>query len=60
MRGYKATCRATGHTVIGSSSRNRSPLAVRGLRYGTRYSCSLRAKSRAGLGRVARVTIPRF
>jgi hypothetical protein len=60
VRGYKATCRATGHTVIASSSHNLSPLRVRGLHYGTKYACTLRAKSHAGLGKIARIGIPRF
>jgi hypothetical protein len=60
VRGYKATCRAGSHVVTASSSRNRSPLRVTGLYYGTRYACTLRAKSHAGLGKIARVTIPRF
>jgi hypothetical protein len=60
VRGYKASCRATGHTVIASSSHNLSPLRVRGLHYGTKYACTLRAKSHAGLGKIARIGIPRF
>jgi Fibronectin type III domain len=60
VRGYKATCRAGTHTVTASSSRNRSPLRVSGLYYGTRYACTLRAKSHAGPGKIARISIPRF
>jgi Fibronectin type III domain len=60
VRGYKATCRAGSHVVTASSSRNRSPLRVAGLYYGTRYACTLRAKSHAGLGKIARISISRF
>lgn len=62
IRGYKATCRYSSPTlrhhtwVIGSGS----PLIVRNLRPGLRYACTVRAMSRAGLGRIARVTMPRF
>jgi hypothetical protein len=61
IRGYKATCRYSSPTlrhhtwVIGSGS----PLVVRSLRPGLRYTCNVRARSRAGLGRIARVTMPR-
>ena len=54
VRGYTATCRSGSHVVHGSATS--SPLTVRGLRSG-RYACSVRAKSRAGLGRVASVAI---
>ena len=62
IRGYKATCRYSSPTlrhyswVIGPGS----PLVVRHLRPGLRYTCSVRAISRAGLGRIARVRMPRF
>jgi hypothetical protein len=62
IRGYKATCRYSSPTlrhhsfVIGPGS----PLIVRNLRPGLRYACTVRATSRAGLGRIARVTMPRF
>jgi hypothetical protein len=62
IRGYKATCRYSSPTlrhhswIIGPGS----PLIVRHLRPGLRYTCSVRAISRAGLGRIARVTMPRF
>lgn len=62
IRGYKATCRYSSPTlrhiswVIGPGS----PLTVRHLRPGLRYTCNVRAMSRAGLGRIARVTMPRF
>jgi len=55
VRGYQATCRSGGLTVRGSSFR--SPLRVTGLVPSRRYACSVRAKSRAGLGRIGRVTI---
>jgi hypothetical protein len=59
VRGYVAKCvSAGGHVVRGSSLD--SPLAVTGLFAGTRYTCSVRAKSRAGLGNAARDTMPRF
>jgi len=62
IRGYKATCRYSSPTlrhhswVIGPGS----PLIVRNLRPGLRYACNVRAMSRAGLGQIARVTMPRF
>ena len=56
VRGYQAVCRAGGHVVRGNAAG--SPVRVRGLR-DARYSCTLRAKSKAGLGRVARISIPR-
>jgi hypothetical protein len=62
IRGYKATCRYSSPTlrhhawVTGAGS----PLIVRNLRPGLRYSCNVRALSRAGIGRIARVTMPRF
>jgi len=51
VRGYQAICRGGGEIVRGSSLR--SPLRVHGLG-NTRYTCAVQAKSRAGLGRVAR------
>jgi hypothetical protein len=51
VRGYQAICRGGGEIVRGSSLR--SPLRVRGLG-NARYTCAVQAKSRAGLGRVAR------
>ena len=49
------------HVVTSSSKKNRSPLRVSGLRYGTGYSCTLRAKSKAGLGKTsAKIKIPAF
>ena len=59
VRGYVAKCvSAGGHVVRGSGLD--SPLVVTGLFAGTRYTCSVRAKSRAGLGNAARDTMPRF
>lgn len=61
VRGYQATCRAGSHVVKSSSKKNRSPLRVSGLRYGTKYTCTLRAKSKAGLGKTsAKIKIPAF
>jgi len=51
VRGYQAVCRGGGTIRRGSSLR--SPLRVRGLG-NARYTCSVQAKSRAGLGRSAR------
>ena len=51
VRGYQAICRGGGEIVRGSSLR--SPLRVQGLG-NARYTCAVQAKSRAGLGRVAR------
>ena len=56
VRGYQAVCRAGGHVVRGNAAG--SPVRLRGLR-DARYSCTLRAKSKAGLGRIARSSIPR-
>jgi hypothetical protein len=56
VRGYQAVCKAGRHTVRASSAG--APLRVRGLR-DARYSCTLRAKSNAGQGRVATIAIPR-
>ncbi len=59
VRGYKATCRAGSHVATASSTRNRSPMRVSGLRSGTSYTCTLRAKSKAGLGQTsAKIKIP--
>jgi hypothetical protein len=59
VRGYKATCRGGSHVVTSSSTRNRSPIRVSGLRYGMSYKCTLRAKSKAGLGQTsAKIKIP--
>ena len=56
VRGYAVVCKAGRHTVRASSAG--APLRVRGLR-DARYSCTLRAKSNAGMGRAAAVSIPR-
>ena len=55
VRGYQAVCRSGGLTVRGSALR--SPIRVRGLVPSRRYTCNVRAKSHAGLGRIGRVTI---
>jgi hypothetical protein len=56
VRGYNAVCRTSSDVV--RKSGDGSPLRLRGLT-GGRYACTLRATSKAGLGRVARVSIPR-
>lgn len=56
VRGYQAVCRAGSHVVRGSTAA--SPVRLRGLT-AARYSCTLQAKSKAGLGRIARASIPR-
>ncbi len=59
VRGYQATCRSGSHVLKPSSKQNRSPLRVRGLRSGQSYTCTLRAKSKAGLGKTsAKIKIP--
>ena len=55
VRGYQAVCRSGALTVRGSA--RRSPIKVTGLVPSRRYTCSVRAKSHAGLGRIGRVTI---
>jgi hypothetical protein len=62
IRDYKATCRydsRSAHWVAWSIAPG-SPIVIRGLRPGLRYRCTVRARSLAGLGRIARVTMPRF
>jgi hypothetical protein len=61
IRGYKATCRYSSPTFKHNAwaTGPSSPLIVRGLRPRLRYTCNVRAMSRAGLGRIARVTMPR-
>jgi hypothetical protein len=56
VRGYRAVCRAGGHVLRREAAR--PPVRLRGLG-AARYSCTLRAKSNAGLGRAAAVAIPR-
>jgi hypothetical protein len=56
VRGYTASCRSGSHRVSGQ--RRRPPIRVSGLHVGRSYHCRVRAKSRAGLGRVARTVIP--
>lgn len=55
VRGYEAVCRAGSHIVRGSAVG--SPVRLHGLT-SARHACTVRAKSKAGLGRIARVSIP--
>jgi len=58
VRGYKTTCRSgAGHRV--GKSTLKSPAVFTTLKAGQRYSCKVRAKSRAGLGKRAFAKIPR-
>ena len=57
VRGYVANCRLGTRWVVRGQSL-RPPIRVRGLIPGRSYTCRVRAKSRAGLGRVARTVIP--
>ena len=57
VRGYVANCRLGTRWVVRGQSL-RPPIRVRGLIPGRSYPCRVRAKSRAGLGRVARTVIP--
>lgn len=56
VRGYQAVCRHRGH--VERDSARSSPLRLRGL-VSARYDCTVRAKSKAGLGRAASASIPR-
>jgi hypothetical protein len=56
MRGYQAVCRHRGH--VERESAGSSPIRLRSL-VDARYECTVRAKSKAGLGRAADVRMPR-
>jgi hypothetical protein len=58
VRGYQARCVSGGGHVVGGQSLE-SPLRVTGLIGGVSYRCTVRAKSKAGLGKAARTTMPR-
>ncbi len=61
VRGYQAVCRpGAGATVRAETTQqNKLPIVVNGLTPGKRYVCTVRAKSRAGLGVPGKVAIPR-
>lgn len=61
IRGYKAVCRPGRGTTVKAQTTRRNPLPirVRGLAPGKRYVCTVRAKSRAGLGTKGTTRIPR-
>jgi hypothetical protein len=62
VRGYRAICRnGRGHAVRKETTASRRlPIRIRGLKPGNRYVCTVRAKSRAGLGLPGRVTMRRY
>jgi Fibronectin type III domain len=62
VREYRALCRHQRGAGDFFSFREDedSPLVLRGLKPGRRYECTVRARSRAGLGPAARVTMPAF
>jgi hypothetical protein len=62
VRGYRAICRnGRGHTVRKETTASRKlPIRIRGLKPANRYVCTVRAKSRAGLGVPGRVTMRRY
>jgi hypothetical protein len=60
IRAYRAYCRhdsKAGEFFAWRVEEN-SPIVVRGLKRGLRYTCNVRARSRAGYGRGAVVTLP--
>ncbi len=59
VRGYEARCKPRGRASTEVATAGRSPLVVSGLRGGTAYDCSVRADSKAGLGRAASVRLGR-
>ena len=61
VREYRAYCRHQSGAGDFFSFREDegSPLVLRGLKPGLRYECTVRARSRAGFGPAARVTMPR-
>lgn len=61
VRGYKAVCRPGRGAKVRAETTRRDPLPiwVKGLTPGKRYVCTVRAKSRAGLGTAGKVSIPR-
>jgi hypothetical protein len=61
VRGYQAVCRPGSGAAVRAATTQQDPLPVKvtGLTSGKRYECTVRARSRAGLGVAGRVTIPR-
>jgi hypothetical protein len=61
VRGYQAVCRPGSGATVRAETTRRDPLPIRvnGLTQGKRYKCTVRAKSRAGLGVPGKVTMPR-
>ncbi len=61
VRGYQAVCRPRNGAVVRAETtkRDKLPIRVTGLTPGKRYMCSVRAKSRAGLGVRDTVKMPR-
>lgn len=61
VRGYKAVCRTRNGPAVRAETRRRNklPIRVRGLEPGKRYVCTVRAKSKAGLGVRGKVRMPR-
>jgi Fibronectin type III domain len=61
VRGYQAVCRPGSGANVRAETTQQDPLPihVRGLTQGKRYECTVRAKSRAGLGVPGTVTMPR-
>lgn len=57
VRGYIASCRS-GTRIRAKGQSFRPPIRVNGLIPGRSYTCRVRARSRAGLGLVARAVIP--
>jgi Fibronectin type III domain len=61
VRGYQAVCRPRSGGAVRAETRRQDPLPIRlaGLTPGKRYECTVRAKSRAGLGQAGTVVMPR-
>jgi Fibronectin type III domain len=61
VRGYQAVCRPGSGSAVRAETTREDPLPIRvgGLTLGKRYECTVRAKSRAGLGLPGTVTMPR-
>jgi hypothetical protein len=61
VRGYRSVCRTKSAPNVRTDTwgKTKLPIRVRGLTPGKRYVCTVRAKSRAGLGLRARVVMPR-
>ena len=61
VRGYQAVCRPGSGAAVRAETTRQDPLPIRvtGLAPGKRYVCTVRAKSRAGLGLPGRIAMPR-